>query len=196
MKNSFALGKWKEYQQQTSSGKPRTLLVKALAHVSMRETTLDLGAGALNETQYLLDNGFKKVIAVDITPQFKNMSIEEGSHFEYCECGFEEYHFKQHYFDLISSQFSLPFIDKNQFQKVWKDITLSLKQGGIFCGQLFGKKDDWENSGTIITHTSEEITKMTEHFEILYLEEIENDSKTASGQRKHWHYFELILKKK
>ncbi len=196
MKNYVELEKWEEYQQQTSGGKPRTLLVKAIKYVSMRDAALDLGAGALNETQHLLDNGFKNVIAVDITPQFKNVSIKEGVHFEYCESSFEEYHFQPQYFDLISSQFAIPFAEKNQFPEIWRNITQSLKQGGVFCGQLFGKKDDWGNSGTVTTHTSEEVSKMTENFEVLYLEEIENDSKTASGQQKHWHYFELILRKK
>lgn len=196
MKNYDAIEKWSAYQQQTSTGKPRSLVVKAMTHVVTRNAALDLGAGALNETQYLFDSGFKNVIAVDITPQFKNVSTKEGVHFEYCESSFEEYCFQQNYFDLISSQFSLPFIEENQFPKVWRDIAESLKIGGIFCGQLFGKKDDWKNSGTIITHTNEEVMKMTENFEVLYLEEIENDSKTASGHQKHWHYFELIIKKK
>lgn len=196
MKNYIAHTKWKEYQQQTSSGKPRTLLVEALAYVLTRDAALDLGAGALNEAQYLLNNGFKNVIAVDITPQFKKVSIREGSYFEYFENSIEEYHFQLQYFDLISSQFSIPFVEKNQFPEIWRNITQSLKQGGVFCGQLFGKKDDWGNSGTIITHTSEEVLKMAENFEVLYFEEVENDFKTANGQQKHWHYFEIILRKK
>lgn len=196
MEKNTALGKWKEYQQQTSSGKPRPLLIKALTYVPTRGAALDLGAGALNDTQYLLNNGFKNVTAVDITPQFKNVSIKEGVHFEYYESSFEDFRFQTQYFDLISSQFSLPFTEKKQFPKVWRGITGGLKKGGIFCGQLFGKKDDWQNRGTVITHTSEEIAQMTKNFEVLYLGEVENDSKTASGQQKHWHYFELIAKKR
>ena len=48
MNNYLTIERWKEYQEQTSNGKPRALLVKALPYVLTRAVALDFGAGALN----------------------------------------------------------------------------------------------------------------------------------------------------
>ena len=80
---------WQTYIKNTSKRAPRTLLVKALEYITEKNAALDLGAGALNESRLLIERGFKKVIALDITEspdlikgldkkvfQFKKIKIE------------------------------------------------------------------------------------------------------------------------
>ncbi len=58
-------GIWNIYVKETKNRPPRPLLVKALSFVTERSTALDLGAGALTDTAYLVKQGFKHVVAVD-----------------------------------------------------------------------------------------------------------------------------------
>ena len=44
---------------------PRPLLLNALAYVEFHGRALDLGAGPLNDSRYLLSQGFKKVVALE-----------------------------------------------------------------------------------------------------------------------------------
>ena len=61
MDSGNELGLWKKYQGRTANGKLRPLVVEALEQVTRRDSALDLGAGALNDTAYLLEQGFKEV---------------------------------------------------------------------------------------------------------------------------------------
>ena len=196
MRRDAEIRRWQEYQSQTAHNKPRELLVRALPYVRGKDTALDLGAGALSDAQYLLDSGFKEVVAVDVTPQYRELGIPKEARFTYIESSFEQYQFEPNYFDLISSQYALPFITKAEFSRTWEGIAKSLKGGGIFCGQLFGRHDAWSHAGSILTHSKDEVLALVGDSQILFLEEVERDSPTVSGTLKHWHYFDLIFKKK
>ena len=102
---------WKEYFEQTKNDPPRPLLIKALSFVKERNNVLDLGAGALNDSIYLLGEGFKHVTAVDKEPMAleiaKNLPSDK---FEYVIKSFETFEFPKEKFDLINAQCSLPFI--------------------------------------------------------------------------------------
>ena len=50
---------WSQYIAKTKNKSPRPLLVRALSYVKNKNKALDLGAGALNDSRYLLENGFK-----------------------------------------------------------------------------------------------------------------------------------------
>ena len=59
---------WRDYYRNTRARPPRPLTLKALPHVPSRNQALDLGAGALNDSRYLLAEGFAHVTALDQTP--------------------------------------------------------------------------------------------------------------------------------
>ena len=195
MRRDGEIRRWQEYQSQTAHNKPRALLIQALPYVQEKNAALDLGAGALYDAQYLLNSGFKEVIAVDMTPQFRELDTPEGARLTYVESSFEQYQFEPNYFDLLSSQYALPFTGQTEFPRIWRDALASLKKNGIFCGQLFGERDEWSHTGSILIHSKEEILTLAGNSQILFLEEVERDSPTAGGTLKHWHYFDLILKK-
>lgn len=185
--------KWIKYQERTAGGKPRALLIKAVDQVSERVAALDLGAGALNESEYLVHQGFKEIVAVDLTPQHRYFVIPPETQFKYVESTFDKYDFPKDYFNLISAQYSLPFTKKELFPGVWNAAREALKSGGIFTGQLFGLHDDWSADQNMTFHSKEEIQQLLEGFEILTLKEQEFTETETRG--KHWHYFDIIARK-
>ena len=183
--------RWQTYHQQTKSREISPLLKEAITFVKNKNAALDLGAGALIESRFLLSEGFKKVISVDIVP-FEPI---DTAGFTFVESSFETYDFPKEAFDIINAQFSLPFTDPKSFPNVWKKMTTSLVIGGVFSGQLFGQNDDWSNEPSMTFHTRVQIEKMLSGFETIKLEEIEKDAPLAGGGTKHWHVFALIFRK-
>lgn len=188
------IARWTKYQERTASGKPRSLVIDALSHITEKEAALDLGAGALNEAQFLLEQGFKEVVAVDLTPQFKTLSLPEGARFQYVQGSIESYDFPPGHFDLVSAQFTLPFLSKDAFERVWVGISQTLKPRGIFAGQLFGERDDWSSDSGMTFHSKEGVEELVKEYGTVICNEREYVEKDARA--KHWHYFDLILRKK
>ena len=190
---AFSAPEWINYQKRTSQGKPRSLLIESLSYIAKKENALDLGAGALTEAQFLLDSGFQEVIAIDITPQFKELVLPANARFIYLQEKVEEYTFPQNYFDLISAQLTLPFMQSDKFKEVWAKIRTALKTKAIFTGQLFGERDDWSADSEMTFHSKKEVYDLLQTFEIIKCVEKEYTEKDA--RKKHWHYFELIIRK-
>jgi SAM-dependent methyltransferase len=187
---------WQEYYKQTKEDPPRESLVRAMELVEEKEEALDLGAGALNDTKYLLEEGFQKVIAIDREPSVKELGQEINSEkLEIVISSFESFEFPENTFDLINAQYSLPFIPPESFNEVFKKIKSSLKTGGIFVGQLFGERDEWRDNPLMTFHTSEEVKGLLSGVEVIDLREEEKDGETASGVMKHWHIFHITARK-
>lgn len=109
--------------------------------------------------------------------------------------------------DLVNSSFALPFCPPQHFGAVWARIVSSLRPGGRFCGQLFGDRDewaprpgasfqDWASPPAMSFHTSDEVRELLRGFEIEQLDEIDEDGTTAVGDRKHWHLFHIVARKR
>src|SRR3989338_2048493 len=75
-------------------------------------------------------------------------------------------------------------------------IKNSLVKEGIFCGQLFGIHDQWNNRVEMIFHTKEQAERLFSDMEIISFEEEEKDGTIADGTPKHWHIFHFIPRKK
>ena len=188
---------WPEYIDQTKDAPPRPLLIKAVEFVKSKNSALDLGAGALNDTKYLLSKGFKKVVAVDKTNLAEEISkCLPQDRVEYIINSFEEYNFPKNVFDIINAQFSLPFTQPNSFNEVFNKLKGSLKIGGVFSGQLFGIRDDWyKQRANMSFHSREKVEQLLSNMEIIELNEEEKDENPAVGNIKHWHVFHIIARK-
>jgi tellurite methyltransferase len=187
---------WSEFYELTKNKPPRHLLVKALPYVKTKDNAVDLGAGALNDTVYLLSDGFNHVTAVDKEPVAKEIAIQlPPEKFQYVISSLEKYAFPIESFDLVSAQYALPFIPSEHFDEVWGLIRKSLKTDGIFTGQLFGDRDEWSGSKNMTFHTVVEARKLLSDFELISFEEEEADKATAAGIMKHWHVFHFIARK-
>lgn len=194
--NQSAWGSYIEKTKELNKG-PRILLVEALKLTSKRNSALDLGAGALNDTKYLLDQSFRKVTAVDQDEKSKEIAKElSDDRLIFIEGKIEEFEFPDDTYDLINAQFSLPFIDTNKIEEVLAKIAGSLIEEGVFVGQLFGERDEWSKRENINFHTVDKIRVMLKNVEILKLEEEEKEGATVEGAYKHWHIIHIIFRKR
>jgi hypothetical protein len=183
---------WKNYHNLTKNKLPSFLLVRSLKYAKNKGRSLDLGCGAFRDSKLLLKY-FEFVEAMDYT-EFK--PIPKGVIFT--KSTFKDYNFNL--YDLINSQFALPFAGK-YFPIVWKRICKSLIQDGIFVGQFFGDKDEWKEKKFktkrgIIFHTQKQVEILLTDFEIIYFKEIKKRKRLISGEMKNWHYFNIIAKLK
>jgi tellurite methyltransferase len=188
---------WQEYFKNTKNYKPRELLVQAADFVSDKEIALDIGSGALNESSYLLSQGFKKVIAVDKEPIAQTVAdMLPLDRFEYVITSAEKFNFGCEVYSLVNAQYVLPFLTPHFFSDVMEKIFYSLKSGGIFTGQFFGLNDEWNIDKSGMTFLSRsEIDTVLSKYSLLVLSEEEKDKETATGSIKHWHVFHFIVKK-
>lgn len=156
-----------------------------------------MGGGALNDTKYLLNEGFEHVMVVDIEPNVQEKVAEiDNPRLEASVTSFSQFDFPENKYDLVNAQYSLPFHGPEGFDELIKKITKSLKSSGIFVGQFFGDRDEWNTPENKITfQTKEEIESLLLPLEVLEFIEEEKDGTTASGSTKHWHIFHFIARK-
>lgn len=192
---------WLSYINITRNKRPRQLLVQALPEVKERGTALDLGSGALNDSRFLLSQGFSQVVAVDSAiselQAFELLDVSEEllSHFKFINSTIEDFDFLEAEYDLVNVQFVLPFIDQEKLSDILEKIKKSLKKDGIFVGQFFGVRDSWGDFLQVGVMTEEEAQKCLSDLEIIYFVEEEKNEETATKAIKHWHTFNFIVKK-
>ena len=108
---------------------------------STPSTAIDIGCGAGRDTVFLIQNGWK-VLAIDqnnVEDRIKNRLTEEEKHsFRFSRQQFENIELEQA--NLIVSNFSLSFCDKNEFSKLWNKIQKSILPNRIFCWKFFRNK--------------------------------------------------------
>ena len=187
---------WQNFFEETKNKPPRPLLIKALSFVKDRNTALDFGAGALNDSMYLLSEEFKKVIALDrLSISAKQLDGIPAGRLEYIISTFEDYKFPKNVYDLVNAQYSLPFIYREAFDNVLAEIFTSLKIGGIFTGQLFGDRDEWKGNNRMVFHTRAQAEKLLSGMEVLQFVEEEQDRLIAGDKTKHAHIYHFIVRK-
>jgi len=186
---------WSDYYKATKTKPPRPLLVKVLEYVPDKGKAIDIGGGALNDTRYLLDQGFD-VTVIDKSPLMEDeaKNIPNNKLHAYT-ASFEDFNFPKEEYNLASAMFALPFTDPEHFNKVFSKIKDSLKKGGVFCGQFFGECDEWKTNPHMTFHTKEQAQELLNGLEIISFKEDEKDDKTATGDMKHWHIFHIIARK-
>lgn len=89
--------------------------------------------------------------------------------------------------------FSLSFCHPSYFHSLWNEITMSLNEGGILIGNLFGDRDYRRNRIDINTFSKEEVFKLLQDYDIKKWKEQEYIRDSDST---YWHYFDFIAKKK
>ncbi len=174
-----------------------------MPYVQARDNALDLGPGALNESAYLLEQGFRSVTAVNLHSVETDPVVQARAatfppdHFEYHVSTFDTFNFDPESYDLINAQYSLPFNPPQTFDTMFASLIASLKSGGIVTGQFFGPKDERnDGSGTHTFVTREKAEKLLQDCNILSFDEVDGDDRLSAGGKKHWHTFHFIAKKK
>lgn len=197
-KNKMSLNApdWKTYFETTEHHPVSPLLSRAV-DFCLPGTALDMGPGALKDTKFLLSRGFQ-VTAVDKTPEILQYAEKiENEHLYPIISSFEDFDFPKDTYQLVNAQYSLPFITPDKFAQVFQKIKDALSPGGIFCGQFFGERDEWNILGGTMTFLKkEQVLELIHEFEPIEFKEIEKRRKTAAGNLKDWHVFDMILRKR
>lgn len=195
MKNSKRYAPPEGYYETTSKRSPSLFLKDAVQQMDTTgKQALDFGCGSGSETKFLLEHGFS-VAAVDGNPDSENhiVNLPHNERVSFLQSEFESFVFKK--YDLINSSRSLPFVHKNDFAKVMNRLKLALKPSGIFVGDLYGVKDEWNKDGETMTFVDKQtVERLFSDMEIVKLVEKEFDGKIANGKPKHWHTFSFIVK--
>ena len=185
---------WNKYYANTKNS-PRKLLVKSLKYPHKNNHALDLGAGNLRDTAYLLKKKFKNIDAVDKQKKMRVFAKKfDESRITVFIMPFEKFEFQKKY-DIINAQYALPFMKKSDFIKTFSKIKKSLNKSGIITGQFFGVHDTWKNNKNMTFVNIKQARRLLQDLKILYFFEEEKDGSTALGQNKHWHVFHFIAKK-
>lgn len=194
---------WAAYYSAVVGRPPRDTLLAALAHFEEESAlrsqfAVDLGCGEGRDTVELLRRGWR-VLGIDGEPEaiarLLNRPDINLNQLETQIVRFEELTLPDAV-DLINASFSLPFCPPEYFPDLWEKIVLSLRSGGRFCGQLFGDRDSWAIYPSMNHHTRQQVNVLLQPFEIEMLEEEDHPGKTALGEEKHWHLFQIVACKR
>jgi SAM-dependent methyltransferase len=198
---------WKQYQVIDKPPSHTALKVLELFNEDSGKISghaIDLGCGVGADSLLMLQNDWH-VTAIDIeifgiTKLKEKLEHEVRENLLILEQAFETLHLQQS--DWINASFSIPFCKPKSFERLWYEITTSLRSGGHFSGILLGERDSWakhfEDERTF--HTYSEIHKMLIEFDVELFNEIEREGYCMgeSGERveKHWHYYEIVARKR
>ena len=188
---------WAEYFELSKNRGPNPLLENAVKLVVTREHALDLGAGSLKDSKFMLSVGFEKVTAIDAEPASKNYRNKiPAKQLSIQIKNFEKLRLKANTYNFISAQYSLPFTPPPHLPILIEQIKNSLKPNGIFCAQFFGINDDWNKTEKQMTFIKRSELKTLLHpLDIIYFKEKTFVGESIDNIAKNWHLFEVIALK-
>jgi len=124
-----------KYYNNTESEKPRNNVQYFINKVKCNPgKATELGCGAGNDTVYLIKNSWN-VLAIDredVEERIsKRLEKEELAKFTFQKQDFETLKLEEN--NLIVANYSLPFCNKDKFEKLWNEIKRSIVHNRIFC---------------------------------------------------------------
>ena len=143
----------KKYYEKTINTKPSALIKKFFINNYNQKlngnSAIDLGCGTGNDTEFLLEQGFK-VTAIDQEEQVKDIIKNKNLDKENLELIINDFSkIKFSNSDLILANFSLFFV-KHNFEELIEKILKSINVNGFFVGNFLGKEDDWNKTITTV----------------------------------------------
>ena len=193
---------WAAYYEKTGGRPPRETLIRALdafeREPAGRRRAVDLGSGTGRDIVEMLRRGWT-VLAIDAEKTaIERLNAREdlppAGRLETRIGRFEALDWPV--VELVNSSFALPLCPPASFPGVWSRIAESLVPGGRFAGQLYGDRDEWFGDPSITFHSAREVDALLGGFDVEHLGEEEEDSLTPRGQRKHWHIFHVVARKR
>ncbi|MEO0704973.1 MAG: class I SAM-dependent methyltransferase [Cyanobacteria bacterium J06649_5] len=200
---------WTQYYQSVTGRPPRETLIAALDAFeadtenrllpeSIARFAVDLGCGNGRDTVALLRRHWL-VLAIDGEPeaiaQLNQRPDIDPKRLETRVQTFESLTLPTRV-DLINASFCLPFCPPEQFSTLWGKIVTALRPGGRFCGHLFGDRDSWITYPNRSHHQRSQVDELLRPFEIELLDEEEHPGKTALGEEKYWHLYNIVARKR
>jgi tellurite methyltransferase len=195
--------RWHDFYEAVEHRPPHETLLKALAlfgdEPDGERFAIDLGCGSGRDTLELLRRGWR-VLALDrenegIKRLRKSVTQQQQPKVQTRVTPFEKLH-NLPACDFINASFSLPFCAPIHFAGVWDMIVRAIGPRGRFAGTFFGERDSWAQTSSMTFHTRNQVERLLGPFKIEDLHEEDIDGKTALGETKHWHIFEVVALKR
>ena len=128
------MGNIEKFYENNKNGMPHDNIKKFIEMNTRNGNAIDLGCGAGRDTIFLIKNNWN-VIAIDRedTKDIIEISLnaEELKKFKFVQQNFENIQLDKN--DLIVSNFSIPFCNKNHFNDFWLKIVNSINSNRILC---------------------------------------------------------------
>jgi SAM-dependent methyltransferase len=183
---------WTAYYD-AAGDEPRETLVQALEAFAAPGFAVDLGCGTGRDTLELVRRGWR-VLAIDGSAEgIARLEARELPRVETRVVSFAQAAWPT--CDLVNSSFALPFCAPDDFDALWARIVASLRAGGRFAGQLFGDRDGWHGDPAMTFQTRAQVETLSRSFDPERFDEEEFDGKTALGEPKHWHVFQVVARR-
>lgn len=185
------MSKWTQYHERVAE-KPNSLVVSILEKfVTGKSACIDLGAGNLRDSKFLLAQGFERVVAVDKSEESLGF-ISDG--IELHIMPIEEYEIEKDTFDFVFSCNTLFFLAPYQIALLFRKILAGLRPGGIFTCNVLGMEDQWVvTGGRVSAFTEPQIKALCKGFKILDIGDIKYIAE--SEHPKFWHLWSIVVKK-
>ncbi len=171
----------------TVGDKPNSLVIQAVQETPGRQEALDLGAGNLRDSKYMLSQGFIHVTAVDNNPEFRRFAVDG---IEVYVAEIEVGDITPNFFDLIVCCNTLFYIQLLSAKRIFADALNGLRPQGVFACNVLGTEDDWVLLGNQSSFTQQDILMLCQGFEVVALEEIR-----YTAEHKNWHLWSFIVRK-
>lgn len=187
---------WPLYFEKTMNGGPRENLVRALDlfdKENFQGLCMDIGSGAGNDINYLLDKGWK-VIAFDPEEESRRIIQERfPSHpkLQFTRANFKEIHWQT--VDLVNCSYVLPFCEKEYFDTLMQNIVSNIRPGGRFSGNFFGLNHGWNHLSLV---SKDRALSYFQDFELEYVNETAEDKLSALGEEVYFHNIDVVGRKK
>lgn len=176
---------------------PNLLLVQALGILKVRSGhALDIGAGPLNDTRFLLRAGFS-VDAVDRDPYTLSLATElRDPRFRFVHADIRDVPIAAAAYSLIAAIHILPFLPRADLPRILSSIIDGLSRGGLLCCTFLGPEDSWARQRPHMTFFSYgELQSIFSGLEPIVFSDCQYDGINAKGEPKRWHVLRCILRK-
>ena len=185
---------WKKYYETVHQ--PNRLVRQALARYSgKKRRAFDLGAGNMRDSKYLLEQGFRTVVAIDESPDARQYA-SDGIVFQ--QIPVNKFRPQKCSYAFGISCNTLFFVPRLTAGRVVDRAYDALWPGGVFACNFLGERDEWvvsNQENVSYLRSGYDVELLRDKYDPLELVEVEEDRPTALGKPKHWHCWEMILQK-
>jgi trans-aconitate methyltransferase len=185
------------YASLRARREPNALLVQAVGLLPVRNgRALDIGAGPLNDSLFLLRAGLS-VEAVDSDPHTLSLASElNDPRLTVVPADIREVRITPNAFSLVVAIHVLPFLPRADLLRTLPAIIDGLSEGGILCCTFLGPDDSWAQRRPHMTFLSRsEVSGLLSGLQPIVFAERKYQGVNAKGEPKRWHVFRGILRK-
>ena len=157
---------------------------------------LDIGAGPLNDTRFLLQAGLS-VDAIDRDPYTVSLaSALNDPCLKVIHGDIREIPIAPNTYSLVVAIHVLPFLPRVDFPQIMSSMIDSLSKDGILCGTCLGLGDSWAQQRPTMTFFSRsELSPFFSELKQIVFSERHFDGADARDEPKHWHILRFIFRK-